>query len=119
MIEALLKGGADANEQLPLGRRPLMLAARSGHVDAVRTLLEDGADVNAKEDARGTTALMQAADQGHADVIAVLIEHGADVAAVSKPVLRDGRTAALGQVRRSAQRRATASHRDSLRSGDA
>jgi ankyrin repeat protein len=97
MIATLLKGGADANEALPLGRRPLMLAARSGQVDAVRALLTAGADPNSKEDARGTTALMQAADQGHADVIAVLIEHGADVAARSAPVLRDGRTAALGK----------------------
>ena len=97
MIEALLEGGANANEPLPLGRRPLMLAARAGSVDAVQALLEGGADPNAKEDARGTSALMQAADQGHADVIGVLIEHGADVAAVSKPVLRDGRTAALGK----------------------
>jgi uncharacterized protein len=97
MIQLLLENGADANEQLPLGRRPLMLAARSGRPDAVRALLESGAEPNAKEDARGTTALMQAADQGHADVIAVLIEKGADVAAVSAPVLRDGRTAALGK----------------------
>jgi len=97
IIEALLENGADANEQLPLGRKPLMLAARSGHVDAVRALLDHGADPNAKEDARGTTALMQAADQGHADVIAVLLEHGAEVAAASAPVLRDGRTAALGK----------------------
>jgi ankyrin repeat protein len=97
MIEVLLEGGADANEQLPLGRRPLMLAARAGSVDAVRVLLDRGADPNAKEDARGTSALMQAADQGHADVISVLIERGADVAAASKPVLRDGRTAALGK----------------------
>jgi ankyrin repeat protein len=97
MINALLDNGADANEPLPLGRRPLMLAARSGRVDAVSVLLDGGADPNAKEDARGTTALMQAADQGHADVVAVLIEKGADVAATSKPVLRDGRTAALGK----------------------
>jgi len=97
LIETLLKGGADANEPLPLGRRPLMLAARSGRVEAVRALLDGGADPHAREDARGTTALMQAADQGHADVIAVLIEHGADVAAGSAPVLRDGRTAALGK----------------------
>ena len=96
VIQALLKGGADANEQLPLGRRPLMLAARSGNVDAVHVLLEHGADVNASETERGTSALMQAADQGHADVLKELIQHGASVAAVSKPVVRDGRTAALG-----------------------
>jgi len=98
VIQALLKGGADANEALPLGRRPLMLAARSGNVDAVRALLEHGADVNASETARGTTALMQAADQGHAAVLKELIGHGAKVAAVSKPVLRDGRSAALGNA---------------------
>ena len=97
MIETLLEGGADANEELPLGRRPLMLAARSGRVDAVRVLLDHGADPNATENERGTTALMQAADQGHASVLAVLIQHGADVAAGSAPVLRDGRTAALGK----------------------
>jgi ankyrin repeat protein len=96
VIQALLKGGADANEQLPLGRRPLMLAARSGNVEAVHALLERGADVNATETERGTSALMQAADQGHADVLKELIQHGANVAALSKPVMRDGRTAALG-----------------------
>jgi ankyrin repeat protein len=97
VLETLLAGGADANEALPLGRRPLMLAARSGKIDAVRVLLEHGADPNAREDERGTTALMQAADQGHADVIAVLVEHGADIAAASAPVMRGGRTAALGK----------------------
>ncbi|MES2603733.1 MAG: ankyrin repeat domain-containing protein [Pseudomonadota bacterium] len=97
MLATLLEGGADANEQLPLGRRPLMLAARSGVVAAVSELLERGADVNAAETQRGTTALMQAADQGHADVLKVLIENGANIAAVSAPVRRDGRTAALGQ----------------------
>ena len=97
MVEILLDGGASANEELPLGRRPLMLAARAGSPEAVRLLLDHGADPNAREDERGTTALMQAADQGHADVVAVLIEHGADVAAASAPVVRDGRTAALGK----------------------
>ena len=74
----------------------LMLAARAGSVDAVRVLLEHGADVNASESERGTTALMQAADQGHADVLKQLIDAGAKVAAVSRPVMRDGRSAALG-----------------------
>ncbi len=98
VVRALLKGGANANEELPLGRRPLMLAARSGQVDAVQALLEHGADVNARETDRGTTALMQAADQGHAGVIRLLIQNGAEVAAASKPVMRDGRTAALGNA---------------------
>lgn len=98
VIQALLEGGADANEALPLGRSPLMLAARSGHIDAVRALLQKGADVNAIETERGTTALMQAADQGHAEVLNELIRHGARVAAVSRPVMRDGRTAALGNA---------------------
>jgi uncharacterized protein len=97
MIETLLTGGADANEQLPLGRRPLMLASRSGRVEAVQVLLDHGADPNAREIERGTTALMQAADQGHDDVMVVLIENGADIAARSAPVLRGGRTAALGK----------------------
>ncbi|MCX7036012.1 MAG: ankyrin repeat domain-containing protein [Proteobacteria bacterium] len=96
VIQVLLKGGADANEQLPLGRRPLMLAARSGSVGAVRALLDRGADVNAVESERGTSALMQAADQGHADVLRELIKRGANVAALAKPVMRDGRSAALG-----------------------
>jgi uncharacterized protein len=98
VIEALVEAGADANEPLPLGRRPLMLAARSGDVGAVRALLQHGADVNASETERGTTALMQAADQGHAVVVKELIQHGAKVAAVSRPVLRDGRSAALGNA---------------------
>jgi ankyrin repeat protein len=97
MLKVLLDNGADANEALPLGRRPLMLAARTGVVEAVQVLLDRGADPNAKEERRGTTALMQAADQGHADVAALLIKNGADVAAVSAPIMRDGRTAALGQ----------------------
>ena len=97
VIKLLLDAGASVNEPLPLGRQPLMLAARSGVVEAVRVLLENGADPNARENQRGTTALMQAADQGHAAVAALLIENGADVAAVSTPMMRDGRTAALGQ----------------------
>jgi ankyrin repeat protein len=98
VIQALLKGGADANEELPLARRPLMLAARSGNVEAVHALLEHGADVNAIETARGTSALMQAADQGHAEVLKELIRGGANVAAMSKPLMRDGRSAALGNA---------------------
>ena len=38
MIEALLTAGADPNETLPLGRTPLMTAARTGNVAAMKVL---------------------------------------------------------------------------------
>ncbi len=96
MISALLKAGADANEKLPLGRSPLMIASRTGKVEAIRVLLEAGAEVNAKETLRGTTPLMWAADEGHAPAVKVLIEHGADIKARSNPAPR-GRGPALGK----------------------
>ncbi|MDR2214220.1 MAG: ankyrin repeat domain-containing protein, partial [Nevskiaceae bacterium] len=98
VLKALLDGGASANEEMPLGRRPLMLAARAGSEESVRVLLDHQADINARETERGTSALMQAADQGHAGVIKLLISRGADVGATSAAVMRDGRTAALGQA---------------------
>jgi ankyrin repeat protein len=60
-----------------------MTAARAGRIDAVRALIEHGADVNARENTRGQTALMWAAAEGHADVISVLAWNGADIKAVS------------------------------------
>jgi ankyrin repeat protein len=97
MLSALLKAGADANEKLPQGRSPLMIASRTGNVEAIRVLLEAGADVNAKETLRGTTPLMWAADEGHAPAIQVLIENGADIKARSNPAPR-GRGPALGKA---------------------
>ena len=41
-----------------------MLAARNGNPDAIKALLDGGANLNAKETLRGTTALMWAADEG-------------------------------------------------------
>jgi ankyrin repeat protein len=53
-------------------------AVRKGDVAAVTTLLDKGADVNAKF-RYGTTALFKAAERGHTDVVKVLLERGADV----------------------------------------
>ena len=73
-----------------------MVAARTGNVDAIKVLLDHGAEVNAKETLRGTTALMWAADEGHAAAIQLLIQHGADIKAQSDPAER-GRGPALGK----------------------
>ena len=48
------------NERCPNGETPLMMASRTGNVDAMKVLLDRGADVNATEKLRGTTALMWA-----------------------------------------------------------
>ena len=55
-----------------------MVASRTGNVEAMKVLLDHGADVNAKETLRGTTALMWAADEGHAAAVQLLIQRGAD-----------------------------------------
>jgi hypothetical protein len=52
-------------------------AARSGDAKLVATLLDKGADVNAKF-RYGTTALFKAAERGHTDVVKLLLARGAD-----------------------------------------
>jgi ankyrin repeat protein len=73
-----------------------MAASRTGNIEAIKVLIDHGANVNAKETLRGTTPLMWAADEGHAPAIQFLIQHGADIKARSNLVER-GRGPALGK----------------------
>jgi hypothetical protein len=61
---------------------PLFLAAGEGRLDAVRYLLDQGADVKARDE-RGRTALTEAAFYGNGAVVKELILRGADVNAIS------------------------------------
>jgi hypothetical protein len=61
---------------------PLFLAAGEGRLDAVRYLLDQGADVNARDE-RGRSALTEAAFYGNAAIIKELIFRGADLNAIS------------------------------------
>lgn len=61
---------------------PLLLAAGEGRLDAVRYLLDQGADVNARDE-RGRSALAEAAFYGNVSVIKELILRGADINAIS------------------------------------
>lgn len=65
-----------ANEE---GFDPLGLAAFFGHVEAVKVLLENGADVNQKPPSRFQNTALDAAVAGdHLDVVRVLLAAGAD-----------------------------------------
>lgn len=62
---------------------PVADAARQGDVDAVRTLLRDGADVNAAQ-GDGMSALHWAAERGDVELMDVLLYAGAEVEAATR-----------------------------------
>jgi len=76
------------SESLPSGSSPLYLAARGGHVDLARMLIEHGADVSAQTKDEWT-ALHEASENGHVNVARTLVECGADMSAQTE----NGRTA--------------------------
>ena len=67
-------------EEIPKkGITPLEWAARKGHQDVVKVLLDNNADVNASRHTDGATALYVAAQNGHGEVVKLLIDKSADV----------------------------------------
>jgi ankyrin repeat protein len=112
MIRLLVEAGADLNARStvvtwerqrseeprdkwlpPGGLTALLLAAREGRTEAVKTLVELGADVNEIDPDRHN-ALIIALINGHFDVAGALIDKGIDVNATDKV----GRTALWAAV---------------------
>ena len=60
------------------GLTALLLAARDGHTDAARTLVDGGADINQVSAADATSPLLIAAINGHFDLAMLFLEMGAD-----------------------------------------
>lgn len=87
-LKALLDQSGSANVADARGITPLMYAAEVGSVDAMRLLIDRGADVNA-QNGYGSTALMwSVSDLGK---VRLLLDHGADVNIAA----RSGRTALI------------------------
>jgi ankyrin repeat protein len=84
LISTLLKAGANPNNSKWTGEAPLMTCANTGTIDAVKALLDQGADVNSTETTQEQTALMWAAAEKHHQVVKLLVERGANINAVSK-----------------------------------
>jgi uncharacterized protein len=86
MISRLLAAGEDPNAVISEeGDTALMMAARAGNVDALKVLLDRGADVN-KSNLRGQTPLMWAVAEKNAPAAQFLAEHKADVNAQTHPL---------------------------------
>jgi ankyrin repeat protein len=66
------------------GLTPLLFAARQGHLDAAKALVEAGADVNQVSAGDKTSPLLIATINGHFDLAQYLIDQGADAAQASE-----------------------------------
>lgn len=75
----LLRGGGNPDARNPQGRTALMEAARRGHVNIIRILIQAGAKLNIREPRDSKTALMFATSTGHPNAARALIYAGATV----------------------------------------
>lgn len=57
---------------------PVMWAAREGHIESVKALLDAGANVNDEKPGDGTTVLLLAVLNRHYELASVLLDRGAD-----------------------------------------
>ena len=90
-VDVLLAAKANVNAKNRFGDTPLMAAALNGHLEIVRKLRTQGADI----EPRGWTPLIYAATGGHDDVVAYLLDQGANINAQSP----NGTTALMMAVR--------------------
>jgi uncharacterized protein len=77
------QGGQQFFRRAPLitaqgGLTPLLFAARQGYIDAAKTLLASGADVNQVSQGDKTGPLLMATINGHFDLATHLLEQGAN-----------------------------------------
>lgn len=85
VVEALLKAGADCNEQTVNGSTPLLIAVMHGRVEVVKALLRASGVLEnmngffVKTDAKKRTAFQLAVDHGRTEIVAAMIKSGANV----------------------------------------
>ncbi len=60
------------------GLTPLLIAARDGHLEAVRSLVDSGADVDRVSGGDGSSPMVIAIGNGHYDIAQYLLHRGAD-----------------------------------------
>lgn len=79
LITALAVYAGDINSEL-------LAAVKAGNADAVKALLDKGADVTAKDES-GATALILAVKKGDINLVRILISKDADIKSKAKNIL--------------------------------
>jgi ankyrin repeat protein len=77
-VKRLIGEGADINA-FSDSRTSLVWAAWNGNTQICALLLDNGADINAKDGTNGWTALRLAASNGHTETCAFLLDRGAEI----------------------------------------
>eukprot|EP00435_Cladocopium_sp_Y103_P056411 s1173_g19.t1 len=78
VLEQLLQSPQDPNTTDENGNAPLHAAAKNGHLNPVKLLLEAGAETDPQTEAGRLTPLHLASTCGHMDVVQFLVDAGAD-----------------------------------------
>ena len=76
IVQLFLWAGMDPNVSDEMGRTALMKAASNGHLDAVKVLLEAGADPLLKDNLTDETAISLAKEHGHTEIARLLESPG-------------------------------------------
>ncbi len=80
-VQQNILNGVDVNIKTEnsdmMGNTPLMTASFYGHLEIVKYLIDEGADVNASRRYGNITALNEASQNGHDEIVQLLIKHGA------------------------------------------
>lgn len=81
LVSVLILAGAGVDGAVEgNGYPPLCVAAASGHIEVVKFLIENNADINKSDNCGYSyTPLHQACRKGHLEIVKLLLERGADI----------------------------------------
>ncbi|KAK6829671.1 hypothetical protein PG987_010255 [Apiospora arundinis] len=82
VVQLLIQKGAKVDGKR--GTRPIIRAAWKGHLDTVKILADNGANINSSDDTDEETALITASRFGQEAIVLFLLDRGADLNAKSK-----------------------------------